>query len=97
MSTMNRRPMSVSPLWLQAAILTLIFGFAILGYATIRVYRDSAPGPGRITDEGGHTLFTRADILQGQEHFLTYGLMGQVTVHPDHFTSNQTPRNNIYN
>ena len=56
---MNRRPMSVSPLWLQGAILTFVFGFAILGYPAIRIYQDSAPVPGRIVDEAGQTLFTR--------------------------------------
>jgi nitric oxide reductase subunit B len=73
--------MTVSPLWMQAAILTLVFGFAILGYATIRVYRDSAPVPERITDVSGNVVLTRADVLQGQEHFLTYGLMQYGTVY----------------
>jgi nitric oxide reductase subunit B len=81
MSTSPRRPMEVSPLWLQAAILTLIIGFAILGYAAVRTYSESAPVPSRIVDEAGKTLFDRADIVQGQEHFLTYGLMQFGTVY----------------
>lgn len=81
MSTTSRRPMTVSPLWLQSASLTLIFGFAILGYAAVRTYRESAPVPARIVDERGQTLFDREEILQGQEHFLTYGLMQYGTVY----------------
>jgi nitric oxide reductase subunit B len=73
--------MTVSPIWLQAAILTLIFGFAVLGYAAVRVYRDAAPVPERVVDEAGKTLFDRRDILEGQEHFLTYGLMEYGTVY----------------
>jgi nitric oxide reductase subunit B len=73
--------MTVSPLWLQAAVLTLIFGFAVLGYAAIRVYRDAAPVPERVVDEAGKTILTRDDILKGQEHFLTYGLMQYGTVY----------------
>jgi nitric oxide reductase subunit B len=81
MSTMGRRPMSVSPLWMQAAILTLIFGFAVLAYSAIRVYQDSAPIPERIVDEAGRVVLTGDDIRQGQEHFLTYGLMQYGTVY----------------
>jgi nitric oxide reductase large subunit len=60
---------------LQSAILTLIFGFAILGYAAVRTFRESAPVPARIVDETGRTLSDHEDIVQGPEHFLTYSLM----------------------
>jgi nitric oxide reductase large subunit len=73
--------MAVSPLWMQSAILTLIFGFAILGYAAVRTYRESAPVPAKIVDEKGAILFDREEIVQGQEHFLTYGLMQYGTVY----------------
>jgi nitric oxide reductase subunit B len=76
-----RRPMTVSPLWLQCSVLTLIFGFAILGYAVVRTFRESAPVPSRIVDEAGRTLFDREEIVQGQEHFLTYGLMQYGTIY----------------
>jgi hypothetical protein len=68
-STTPRRPMTVSPLWLQSAVLTLIIGFAVLGYAAVRTFRESAPVPARIVDERGRTLLDREDIVQGQEHF----------------------------
>src|SRR5262249_26244648 len=75
MSTDARSSMVVSSLWMQGMILTLIFGFAILGYLAMRVYQDHAPIPGRVVSEQGKVLFTREDILNGQQAFLTYGLM----------------------
>ena len=56
-------------------LLTFVVGFAILGYLALRVYQDHAPVPGRVVDETGRLLITREEILQGQEPFLTYGLM----------------------
>jgi nitric oxide reductase subunit B len=67
--------MEVSPLWLQAMLLTFVVGFAILGYLALRVHSEHAPVPGRVVDETGRLLMTRDEILQGQEAFLTHGLM----------------------
>ncbi len=67
--------MDVSSWWLQAVVLTFLFGFAILGYLAIRIYQDSPPIPGRIVSDSGQTVFTANDIRAGQESFLTYGLM----------------------
>src|SRR5579872_2756561 len=75
MSDGQRRPMVISPLWLQAVVLTFVFGFAILGYLALRVYQDHAPVPGRVLSEGGEVVLTGEDVLQGQQAFLTYGLM----------------------
>src|SRR5262252_9195767 len=75
MSNGSRRPMDVSPLWVQAMLLTFVIGFAILGYLALRVHSDHAPVPGRVVDETGKLLMTREEILQGQEAFLTHGLM----------------------
>jgi nitric oxide reductase subunit B len=75
MSAADRRPMVVSPRWLQATILTFVVGFGILGYLALRVYEDHAPVPERVVAEAGEELFTHEDILQGQVAFLTYGLM----------------------
>lgn len=80
-SSPARRPMLLNPLWLQGVMLTLIIGFAILFYLAIRIYQDHAPVPGRIVSESGETFLTEGDILQGQEHFLTYGLMQYGTVY----------------
>ena len=77
----SRRPMTVSPLWLQGSILTFIIGFSVLAFSAIRIYQDHAPIPERIVDEAGNVLFTRQQILDGQEQFLTYGLMQFGTVY----------------
>src|SRR5262245_28688419 len=81
MNVMSRRPMTVSPLWLQGSILTFIVGFSVLAFSAIRIYQDYAPIPERIVDEAGNVLFTRQQILEGQELFLTYGLMQFGTVY----------------
>ena len=73
--------MTVSPLWLQGSILTFIIGFSLLTFSAIRIYQDYAPIPERIVDESGNVLFTRQQILDGQEQFLTYGLMQFGTVY----------------
>ena len=75
MSDVTRRPMVVSKLWVQALALTFLVGFAILGFLAIRVYMDHAPVPGKVVDETGKVLITRDEIMQGQEAFLTHGLM----------------------
>jgi hypothetical protein len=66
-----RRPMTVSPLWLQGSILTFVIGFWLLAFAAIQIYQDQAPIPERIVDEAGKVLFTRQQILNGQQQFLT--------------------------
>ena len=77
----DRRPMMVSPLWLQGSILTFIIGFSLLTFSAIRIYQDHAPIPERIVNEAGKVLFTKQQILDGQEQFLTYGLMQFGTVY----------------
>ena len=77
----ERRPMIVSPLWLQGSILTFIIGFSILTFSAIRIYQDSAPVPRQVVDEAGNVLFTKSQILKGQEQFLTFGLMQFGTVY----------------
>ena len=67
--------MDVSSKWLQAVVLTFLFGFAILGYLAIRIYQESPPVPGRVVSDSGQTVFTENDIRAGQESFLTYCLL----------------------
>jgi nitric oxide reductase subunit B len=67
--------MTVSPLWLQASVLTFLIGFGILGFLALRVYQDHPPVPGKVVSDSGQTLFTAEDVRSGQELFLTYGLM----------------------
>ena len=82
MSNGSRPPMDVSPLWLQSMLLTFVIGFAILGYLALQVHSEHAPVPGRVVDETGRPLMTREEILQGQEAFLTHGLMQFGSVSP---------------
>jgi len=82
---MNESPrvgMVISPRWMQAIILTFLFGFAVLGYLAIRVYEEHPPVPGKVVDADGSAVFSGEDIRDGQELFLTYGLMqyGSITV-----------------
>jgi nitric oxide reductase subunit B len=72
----QRRPMVISPLWLQGVVLTFVFGVTVLGYLALRVYQDHAPIPAKVASEKtGETVFTGDDVLQGQEALLAYGLM----------------------
>jgi nitric oxide reductase subunit B len=70
MTSGQRRPMVISPLWLQGVILTFVFGFTVLGYLALRVYQDHAPIPAKVVSETtGETVFTGEDVLHGQEMF----------------------------
>src|SRR5215470_10036935 len=75
MSNGSRRLMLISSAWMQGMLLTFLVGFGILGYLTLRVYEEHAPVPVRVVDEAGNVICTRDEIMQGQEAFLTYGLM----------------------
>ena len=66
---------SVSPWWRHSAILVMIAGFSVLSYVTVLTYTNAPPIPEQVTDGTGTVVFTGADIQQGQEVFLKYGLM----------------------
>ena len=76
----RRRPMAVSPLWMQVGILTFLIGFAILTYLAIRIEREHPPIPARITDDTGRLLFTGDDVMAGQHLFQKYELMQLGTI-----------------
>lgn len=69
------KKMIVSPRWLAVAVVTFIFGFAILGYLALRIHREHPPLPLEVRSPQGVVLFTRQDILSGQHLFQRYGLM----------------------
>ncbi len=76
--TMNmneKRPLMISRGWIQAAVLVLMSGFFILGVLTYYTYNDEPPIPEIVKSTNGSTLFTRADIMAGQQIFLGNGLM----------------------
>lgn len=70
----------ISPWWRHGAILVMIFGFTVLSIVTVETYRNAPPIPARVVDSAGRTIFTRDDILHGQEVFLKYGLMEHGTL-----------------
>ncbi len=70
-----RRPLLVSKTWLQAVVIVLLFGFLILGILAYRTYQADPPLPAKVVDPSGRTVYTRADIREGQKTFLHNGLM----------------------
>lgn len=69
------RVLLISRRWIQAVALVMIFGFFVLGLLAYQTYTEQAPIPGKVVTPDGRTLFTRADIMAGQEVFLRNGLM----------------------
>ncbi len=66
---------SLSPWWRHTVIIVMVIGFTILIWLSIRTYSNAPPIPAKVEDPAGNVLFTRDDILTGQEVFLRYGLM----------------------
>jgi nitric oxide reductase subunit B len=71
----QKRPLIIARGWIQVAAVVLIFGFFILGLLTYYTYTDEPPIPDVVKSTNESTLFTRADILSGQQIFLGNGLM----------------------
>jgi nitric oxide reductase subunit B len=76
----EEEPERLSPWWRNAVILVLVVGFAVLTWISVRSYVDAPPIPERATDQAGETIFTRDDIVAGQQVFLRYGLMENGTI-----------------
>ena len=66
---------SLSPWWRHSAILVMIAGFSVLSFVTVLTYTNAPPIPEQVTDGTGTVVFSGAEIQQGQEVFLKYGLM----------------------
>jgi len=71
---------TLSPWWRNSVILVLVIGFTILIWIAVRSYQDAPPIPDRVVSGDGATIFTRDDILTGQQVFLRYGLMENGTI-----------------
>jgi nitric oxide reductase subunit B len=69
------RPLLISKVWVQAAILVFLFGFFILGLLALRTYQEQPPIPERTVGPDGAVVFTGADVTAGQQVFLKNGLM----------------------
>ncbi|MGB7188669.1 MAG: hypothetical protein WBD10_00900, partial [Acidobacteriaceae bacterium] len=75
MGTTEKRPLMIANGWVQAAGIVLIIGFLIMGILAYYTYSDEPPIPATVKDSHGAVLFTRADIMAGQQVFLSNGLM----------------------
>jgi nitric oxide reductase subunit B len=71
----QRREMVISPVWLQVAIITFIFGFGVLAFLASVIRREHPPIPKQVVGPDGVVLFTADDIMAGQQLFQRYGLM----------------------
>ncbi|MDZ7294337.1 MAG: cbb3-type cytochrome c oxidase subunit I, partial [candidate division KSB1 bacterium] len=63
-----------------AAIAAFVVAMVILLGGGLVARRQLAPYPGLVTDHGGNVVFTREDILQGQEVYQRHGLMDHGSV-----------------
>ncbi|HUL30442.1 MAG TPA: nitric-oxide reductase large subunit [Thermodesulfobacteriota bacterium] len=73
-------PEKLSRWWRNSVIIVLLIGFAVLIWMAIRAHRDAPPIPEKVVDPSGETVFTREEIVAGQEVFLKYGLMENGTI-----------------
>ncbi|MCL4401961.1 MAG: nitric-oxide reductase large subunit [Acidobacteria bacterium] len=80
MNRTNIAPMPISSAWYQAAILTYLLGFTILGVCAYLVYSEGPPIPERVIS-GGQVLFTRQNIVDGMQVFERNGVMEYGTVY----------------
>lgn len=65
----------LSPWWLRSVLIVMVLGFAGLITITLLAYRNAPPIPAQVVDAQNITLFSGADISEGQTVFLKYGLM----------------------
>jgi nitric oxide reductase subunit B len=80
MEEKNTSSETPSSWWRRSVILVLIIGFAVLIWMATRAYRDAPPIPQKVVSPTGEVIFTRDDILSGQQVFLKYGLMENGTI-----------------
>lgn len=71
---------ALSPWWRNSVILVLVLGFTVLIWMAVRSYKDAPPIPAKVVSPSGETIFTREEIIQGQQVFLKYGLMENGTI-----------------
>ena len=71
---------TLSPWWRKSVMIVLVIGFAVLIWMAIRAHKDAPPIPEKVVGPSGETIFTRDEIIAGQEVFLKYGLMENGTI-----------------
>jgi nitric oxide reductase subunit B len=72
---MDKRSLPIARGWFQAAVLTYLIGFSVLGVLAHLVYRDQPPIPARVVTPAGASVFSRDEVLGGMNVFERYGLM----------------------
>ena len=80
MATTQQPGQELSPMWKIGVIFTLFVGFSILIFIAVLAYKDAPPIPQQVINAQGETVFTRDDILAGQQVFLKYALMENGTI-----------------
>ncbi len=80
MATTQQTGQELSPWWKIGVIFTIFVGFSVLIFIAVKAYKDAPPIPLKVVNAGGETVFTREDILAGQQVFLKYALMENGTI-----------------
>ncbi|MBS0652383.1 MAG: nitric-oxide reductase large subunit [Verrucomicrobia bacterium] len=70
----------LSPIWRVITFSVMIVGFCLLGFVTSLAYDNTPPIPKQVVDPSGKVLFTKEDIMKGQEVFLKNNLMEHGTL-----------------
>src|SRR5215472_18722228 len=70
-----RRDLLIARAWVQAVLLVLLAGFAVMGILAWQTYEGKPPIAARVVAPGGRIIFTREDVIAGQGVFLRNGLM----------------------
>jgi nitric oxide reductase subunit B len=70
----------LSPWWRRSVLLVVVVGFAILIGIAFQTPRFAPPIPLKFLNPGGKIVFTRDDVVSGQQVFLRYGLMENGTI-----------------
>ena len=71
---------TLSHWWRNCVILVLVLGFAVLIWVAAMSYTNAPPIPRKVLSLSRETIFSREDILSGQQVFLKYGLMENGTI-----------------
>jgi nitric oxide reductase subunit B len=70
----------LSPWWKISVIFTILVGFSVLTFISVKAYHDAPPIPVRVINSQGDLILTRDDIMAGQQVFLKYALMENGTI-----------------
>ncbi len=80
MATTPHTNQELSPWWKIWVIFTIFIGFSILVFIALKAYQDAPPIPLKVVNARGESVFTRDDILAGQQVFLNLGTKGKTNL-----------------